>query len=341
MGAAKDLSIKVKKTLITGGGGFVGRAVAACCLDAGIETVIVGRNFYPDLVKRGARCIAGNICDRSIMEKATRGVDCVFHIAALAGIWGTWPDYYTTNVSGTENVIRSCTKNEVKVLVYTSTPSVVFDRKNICAGTEALPYADNPLCNYARSKILAEKLVLSANTAHLRTCALRPHLIWGPGDPHLIPRLIKRGRLRQLKQVGRGDNLVDISYIDNVAHAHILAAANLCNSGTAAGRAYFISQGEPVNLWDWINNLFNAADVPPVQSKVSFKTAFALGYLLEIIYALLHSKNEPRMTRFLAEQLAKSHYFSIDKARSELGYYPLVSTEKGLEKTIEWLRNVT
>jgi len=175
----------------------------------------------------------------------------------------------------------------------------------------------------------------------LKTCAIRPHLVWGPGDPHLVPRLLDRGRKGLLKQVGNGKNLVDISYIDNVATAHILAAENLLSEGRACGQAYFISQGEPVNLWDWINDLFSRTGVPVVDRKVGFRTAYAAGAILEGMAVLGRSPEEPRMTRFLAEQLAKSHWFSIDKARRDLGYSPGISTAEGLERLIAWLRGDT
>jgi nucleoside-diphosphate-sugar epimerase len=257
-------------------------------------------------------------------------VDTVFHVAALAGIWGRWQDYYATNVLGTENVLAGCRAAGVSKLIYTSTPSVVFNQQDICNGDEQLPYADRFLCHYARSKVLAEQLVLAASD--LRTCALRPHLVWGPGDPHLVPRLIERGRKGQLRQVGPGENLVDISYVDNVAHAHLLAADNLEGVGTAAGRAYFISQGEPVNLWQWIGELFSRLDIAPVRAKISYPAAYMIGALLEGGYRVAGRQQEPPMTRFLAQQLAKSHYFSIARASHDLGYQPLVSTTEGMER---------
>ncbi|EKD36040.1 MAG: NAD(P)H steroid dehydrogenase, partial [uncultured bacterium] len=164
------------------------------------------------------------------------------------------------------------------------------------------------------------------------------HLIWGPGDPHLLPRLLAGGRKRQLKMVGDGSNLVDISYIDNVAHAHILAAKNLAELGTAGGKPYFISQGTPVNLWQWINELFAMMNIPRVQASVSYSAAYRLGGVLEAVYGLLRLGDEPKMTRFLAEQLAKSHYFSIAAAKRDLGYEPVVSTAEGLRRTVQWLR---
>jgi nucleoside-diphosphate-sugar epimerase len=224
-------------------------------------------------------------------------------------------------------------------LVYTSTPSVVFDRSDLSGADETAPYARKYLCYYASSKAVAEQMVLAANSEVLKTCAIRPHLVWGPGDPHLIPRLVERGKRKQLKIVGNGSNLVDISYIDNVADAHFLAAENLNSSATAAGNPYFISQGEPVNLWNWINDLFVRLGIAPVKKKIGFRSAYAVGTFLEGLHLWFSVEKEPRMTRFLAEQLAKSHWFSIDKARRDLGYTPRVSTNEGLARVAEWFSN--
>jgi nucleoside-diphosphate-sugar epimerase len=338
MGTKETLSPSIKKALVTGGGGFVGKAVVKRLLELGVKTMVLGRHRYPDIELLGAECTVGNVSDAGLIDKATEGVDIVFHVAALAGIWGSWNEYYATNVLGTEVVVSSCRKNAVPMLVYTSTPSVVFNRIDIEGGDESLAYADEYLCNYAKSKVLAERTVLGANCASLLTCAIRPHLIWGPGDPHLLPRLLESGSKKILKRVGDGSNLVDISYIDNVAHAHILAAKNLSEKGTAAGKPYFISQGEPVNLWDWINELFVAMNIDEVKASLSFPVAYRLGAVLEALYKITRLKKEPKMTRFLAEQLAKSHYFSIENAQKDLGYEPVISTAEGLRRTVQWLK---
>lgn len=328
----------MKKVLITGGGGFVGKAIVRQLRARNLDCLVLGRHLYPEVQAMGAICRQGNICDLDFVTECCQGVDTVFHVAALAGIWGRWQEYSAINVLGTENVLAGCRAAGVSRLIYTSTPSVVFNQHSIRNGNEELPYADHFLCHYARSKVMAEQLVLAASKDQLRTCAIRPHLVWGPGDPHLIPRLIERGRTGQLRQVGAGDNLVDISYVDNVAHAHLLAADNLAGTGTASGRAYFISQGKPVNLWQWIGELFSRLDITPVRGKISYPMAYGIGALLEGAYHLTGRQEEPRMTRFLAQQLAKSHYFSIARAMDELGYRPLVTTEQGMERVLAELR---
>jgi len=329
----------MRKALVTGGGGFVGSAIARRLLAMGVETVVLGRHRYEEMEKLGARMVCGDIRAREFLIHACKDCDTVFHVAAKAGIWGDKHEYDTINVQGTFNVLEACWTNKVRNLVYTSTPSVVFNRRDISGADETLSYATRFLCHYAATKAEAEKMVLNANSLSLKTCAIRPHLVWGPGDPHLIPRLIDRGKKGLLKQVGTGKNLVDISYIDNVADAHILAAENLNKNGPACGQAYFISQGEPVNLWTWINDLFARLGVPPVAKQVGFGTAYIAGGIMEGMGLLAGKKDEPAMTRFLAEQLAKSHWFSIDKARQDLGYTPGISTPEGLDRLIAWLQD--
>ncbi len=338
MGPKETLSPDIKKALVTGGGGFVGRTIVKMLIQKGVECRVIGRHRYSEIEAIGGECVVGDISDPDIMAVATKDVDTVFHVAALAGIWGGWRKYYNTNVLGTKNVIRGCRINNVPRLIYTSTPSVVFNQHDIAGGDECLPYATDFLCNYAKSKVLAEKLVLSTNDESLLTCAIRPHLIWGPGDPHLIPRLIDKGRREKLKIVGSGNNMVDISYVDNVAYAHILAAHNLSTTPTAAGNAYFIGQEKPVVLWKWINTLFSELRIPEVNSSVSYMAAYWVGALLESVHYLLRLKKEPQMTRFLAQQLSKSHYFTHNKAKNDLGYHPLISTEEGQKRLLQWVK---
>jgi nucleoside-diphosphate-sugar epimerase len=325
------------KAFVTGGGGFVGSAIVRQLADAGIEVAVFGRNHYPSIEKLGVRQFQGDILDSDRLIRSMQGYDTVFHVAAKAGIWGPRHEFEQINITGTRNVLGACFANCIRSLVYTSTPSVVFNRRDINGMDESCPYAKRFLCYYASSKAVAEQMVLAGNSDMLKTCAIRPHLVWGPGDPHLVPRLLERGKSRKLKIVGAGSNMVDISYIDNVADAHILAAQNLDSHATAAGNAYFISQGEPVNLWNWINTLFARLSIPPVRKRIGAGSAYMLGTLLEGMFLLFKLDREPPMTRFLAEQLARSHWFSIARARRDLGYEPNISTAEGLERLVQWL----
>lgn len=324
--------------LVTGGGGFIGLALVRELRRQGRAVRVFGRHRYPAAEAAGAVCVQGDLRDAEAVRQAAAGCSSVFHVAAKAGIWGSYDEYHGINVIGTRNVLAACAAQSVPILVYTSTPSVVFAGRDIEGGGETLPYASQPLCHYAATKIIAEQEVLQANDRRLRTAAIRPHLVWGPGDTNLIPRLLARGRARSLRVVGDGQNRVDIAYIDNVVHAHLLAEENLRGSGTAAGKAFFIGQQEPVRLWPWINGLFARMDVPPVTKQISLKKAKALGWLLENVYAILKIEREPKMTRFLAEQLAMSHWFSKKQAETLLGYQEQVSTIEGLERLAVWLR---
>jgi nucleoside-diphosphate-sugar epimerase len=185
---------------------------------------------------------------------------------------------------------------------------------------------------------MAERMVLEASGRDgLLTCALRPHLIWGPRDQHLIPRLLDRARQGKLRRVGDGKNLVDMIYVENAAEAHLQAADALQGGSPVAGRAYFLSQGEPVNCWRWINEILALAGLPPITKSISYPAAYAVGTVLEGAYKLLGRTDEPRMTRFLAAQLATSHWFDISRARSDFGYSPRVSTDEGMQRLKAWL----
>lgn len=173
----------------------------------------------------------------------------------------------------------------------------------------------------------------------LRTCALRPHLIWGPGDPHLVPRIIARAVSGKLRRVGNGRNKVDITYIDNAAQAHLQAADELCGNAKNAGKAYFIGDSEPVILWDWIDALLKRLDVPVVNKRMPYPAAHMIGGALEAVHTIFPSLGEPAMTRFLANQLARSHYFSHRNAHRDFGYSPIVDSRTGLTRLVRWLRD--
>jgi nucleoside-diphosphate-sugar epimerase len=324
--------------LVTGASGFLGGAIARQLVDRGGRVRALVRSECPELARLGVEQALGDVRDAAAVERACRGVDTVFHAAGVAGIWGPWQHYHSINTLGTRHVIDACQKQGVARLVYTSSPSVTFDGSAQEGVAESAPYPARWLCHYPHSKALAEQAVLAANSASLATCALRPHLIWGPGDRQLVPRLIARARAGRLRRVGDGANLVDMVYVDNAAAAHLLAADALAPGSPVAGRAYFISQGEPVNCWQWIDELLALAGLPPVRRAISLKAAWRIGAVLEGVYRVLHLPGEPPMTRFLAAQLGLSHYFDISAARRDLGYAPQVSTAEGMQRLKESLR---
>jgi len=328
------------KALVTGGGGFLGQRIVEKLIERGDSVRILGRNKYPHIENLGVETFRGDIQDLPTVLKASKNIDAVFHVASKTGIWGKWKDFFETNVTGTENVIKACQKNGVSRLVYTSSPSVIYGGKDLDNADETIPYPAKYLCPYSATKAMAEKRVLKENGINgLFTVSLRPHLIWGPRDTNLIPRLLERAKSGKLIRVGNGKNLVDIIYVDNAAYAHLLAVDRLVEGASVCGQAYFISQGEPVVLWDWINNVLARLELPPVKKAISFRTAYGLGIFFEGLYRLCRLSSEPRMTRFLASQLANSHYFTIEKAKKDLSYSPLVSHEEGLERLIDYYRS--
>ncbi len=325
----------MKRILVTGGGGFLGRYLVRRLLERGDRVAILGRTPHPDLVEMGVEEIRADLADRERVTEACRHRDVVYHVAAKAGVWGRWESYFQPNVEGTRAVLEGCRRHGVGKLVYTSTPSVVFTGDPLAGVDESIPYGRHWLCHYAHTKALAEREILDANrSGDLNTVALRPHLIWGVGDNHLIPRVVDRARRGRLRVVGEGTNRVDIVHVANAAEAHLRAERALDEPGRADGKAYFISQGEPVVLWDWINQLLRSLGVPTVDKRVSLRTAYAAGAVCEALYRLLGRKEEPPMTRFLAVELGKDHYFDIGAARRDLGYEPLVSTEAGLVELV-------
>jgi nucleoside-diphosphate-sugar epimerase len=319
--------------LVTGGGGFLGQYLVELLLARGQRVRAFCRRRHAAVDALGVETIIGDVRDPHAVTAACEGVEVVFHAAAVAGIWGPWSHYYQTNTRGTESVIAACRQQGVRKLVYTSSPSVTFDGRDQRGVDESAPYAKRWLCHYPHSKALAEQAVLRANgQGGLLTCALRPHLIWGPRDSHLVPRLIARARAGRLRRVGDGQNLIDITYVENAALAHVQAADALAPGSPVAGRAYFISQGEPVNCWQWIDEILGLAGLPPVAKAVSARTAWRVGAMLECVYGLLRLQREPPMTRFLAAQLSTSHYFDIRQARAGFGYTPRISTAEGMRR---------
>lgn len=330
--------------LVTGGGGFLGRYIVEQLIARGEQVRSFGRGKYPELAALGVEVVRGDIADRDAVVNACAGVDVVIHVAALPGIAVKWAPYERANVLGTEHVLAGCRTHGVSRLVYTSSPSVTFAGADQCGADESAPYDFRWMeangAHYSRSKALAEQAVLTANNGGLRTCALRPHLIWGPRDNHLIPRLIARARAGRLRRVGDGSNRVDTIYVENAAAAHLQALDALAAADSpVAGRAYFLSQDDPVNCWEWIDEILALAELPPVRKSISRRGAERVGSVLETIYRALSLSGEPPMSRFLAAQLATSHWFDISAARRDFGYAPAISTAEGMQRLRARLRS--
>lgn len=319
--------------LVTGGGGFLGSYIVEQLVARGDRVRVLCRGNYPRLMELGVECVQGDIRDATTVTVACRDIDTVFHVAAVSGIWGPWSYYHGINTRGTYNVIAACRAHQVPHLVHTSSPSVIYDGRDHCGADESLPYPEKYLCHYPHTKSLAEQAVLMANGLDgLTTVALRPHLIWGPRDNHLIPRLFARAKSGRLRRVGRGHNLISMTCVENAAAAHLQAADQMTLEPTVAGQAYFINEPEPVNLWNWIDELLALAGLAPVKKSISCRAAYAAGAMLEFVYGTLRLKSEPPMTRFLAQQLGGSHYYSIAKAQRDFGYQPIVTVAEEMQR---------
>ncbi len=325
--------------LVTGGGGFLARYIVEQLLARGDTVRSFARGDYPELTAIGVECVRGDLRNADDVQAACKDIDTVFHVASLAAIWGKYQTFYDINVTGTENIIAGCRANGIGKLVYTSTPSVVFPMGDLEGVDESQPYPDKYLAHYPATKMLAEKAVLQANDESLATCALRPHIIWGPRDNHIIPLLTERAKTGKLVRVGEGKNLVDLTYVENGAQAHLQAADHLAPGSAVAGKAYFISDGKPANMWNWIDDLLTRLGLPLPTKHISASTAVRLGGIMECIYKLFPFLGEPRLTRFIASNFATSHYFDITRAREDFGYDPQVDNEEGLRRTIAWYQS--
>ncbi|MGE6314692.1 2-alkyl-3-oxoalkanoate reductase [Shewanella baltica] len=351
--ALAQLALKVQHAFVTGAGGFLGNAICLRLLAAGIKVTGFARGHYPELEALGVVMLQGDLVNKDQLQQAMQGCDIVFHVASKAGVWGDRDSYFCPNVKGAANVIAACKALKINKLVYTSTPSVTFAGRDESGIDESTPYATSFLNYYAHSKAIAEKMMLDANQVGdvsventaitqvtqatapyaLKTVALRPHLIWGPGDPHLVPRVLARGRLDKLKLVGREDKLVDTIYIDNAAYAHVLAALELCQAKPKCqGKAYFLSNDEPITMAKMLNLILACDALPPVTKRVPQSVAYVAGAVLETVYFLLKKQEEPMMTRFVARQLSCSHYFDISAAKRDLGYRALISINEGMAR---------
>lgn len=320
------------RALVTGGGGFLGRAIARRLLAGGWAVRSFSRGRYPDLDALGVEAVQGDLSDAAAVERACRGCDVLFHVAAKVGLWGLYEDYRRDNVDGTANVLRACRAQKVGRLVFTGSPSVVFDGRDVEGWNESARYPAKFDSYYSQTKAAAERMVLEANGPVLATVSLRPHLVWGPGKNHIVDRILAQGRAGALRRIGAFNKRVDTTYIDDAAEAHWLAARQLAPGAAVAGKAYFISSGDPRPLWEIVDGILAAAGCPGVRRRVPLGLARAAAGVSEAVYRALGIQNEPRLTRFLVAQLTTAHWFDIAAARRDLGYEPRVTIEEGLRR---------
>jgi nucleoside-diphosphate-sugar epimerase len=324
------------RALVTGGGGFLGRRIVELLLAEDHDVRFLARQRYPEIEALGAQGEQIDLRDAEHLSSAVNGVDVVFHVAAKTGLWGPRDEYFASNVAATVNLLRAARAAGVAKFVYTSTPSVVGYEADACGISEA-PYAAVHLSYYAETKALAEQHVLAANSVGFTTVALRPHLIFGPRDRHLLPQVMQNARAGRMVMVGDGTNVVDMTYVDNAAWAHLDAERALVDSATrCAGRAYFISNGEPVRMWQWTDEFLGRMGISHVSRRMSRASAYRVGGLMEWSWRTFRLGGEPRLTRFLASALARSHWYDIGPAVRDLGYQVRVSMQVGTERTVDW-----
>ncbi len=328
------------KALVTGGGGFLGRYIVEQLIDRGDSVRVLARGSYPELRAIGVHLVQGDIEIKDNVLDACRGVDIVFHTAAKVGVFGRYNDFYKSNVLGTRNIIESCLALGIQKLIFTSSSSVAYGGEDQINVDETIPYPKKYLSPYSETKAIAEKLVLGANGKNLCTASIRPHLIFGPRDKYIIPAILEKAKKGYLRIMGDGKNMTDISYVENCAEAHLMAADHLKNGSPVCGQAYYITQGKPVVLWEWVNRILREAGMPPVQKRISSKTAYALAAVFETMYRIFQIPWEPPLSRVIVRQLATTHTYNISKAKRDFGYVPKISTEEGLAKTFRYLKNL-
>ena len=317
------------KVLVTGGGGFLGSSICRQLTDKDHEVIAFQRSAADHLAAEEIHVARGDITDISDILLVAEGCDAVIHTAGKAGVWGDPADFQRINVEGTANVIRACREQKIPFLVHTSSPSVVHSGGDIEGADESLPIADHFTAPYPATKALAEKMVIASNKDGLQTVALRPHLIWGPGDPHILPRLAAKVRRGRLALPGP-NKVIDTIYVENAAQAHVMALEELTGTAKCAGKAYFVTNNEPLPQGEIIKKLLAAIGIDVEIKALSTGLAMTAGALCEYSWRFLPLAGEPPVTRFAVEQLGTAHWFDTSAAKRDFGYQPKVSIEEGL-----------
>ena len=332
------------KAVVTGGGGFLGTAIVKMLRARGDEVLVLGRNIYDHVLELGAESIAFDLTEAGAedddLTELLLGADVVFHVAAKAGMWGAYDGYHAINVTGTENILRAAKRAGVRRFVHTSSPSVTFHgRDEEGLSEQDASYPDTFLFHYPATKARAEAFVLGENSKEFATTALRPHLIYGPGDPHLIPRLLSRQRAGRLRVLGDGTNTVALTFVENAAAAHVQAADALKPGSANAGKAYFITDDEPVKVWDWLDRLFSQVGAGSIRGRVPAGVAMPVAAFIEWMWRTFGLDGEPPITRFTVAQVSTSHWYSLDNARRDFGYTTVVDADTAFDRTVAAFRS--
>lgn len=326
------------RALVTGGGGFLGAALARKLRERGDEVRVFGRGSYAELEAIGIDCARGDITDYEALKAASDDRDVVFHVAAKVGLWGRYEDFHAANVEGTKNVLRACLTHGIGKLVFTGSPSVVFHGGDVEGVDESAPYPEKYDSFYSQTKAQSEQMVLAADHDKLSTVSLRPHFIWGPGDRNLLPRVVARQKAGRLFRIGDDNKLVDTIYVDDAVSAHILAAVQLGPRSELSGKAYFLSGGDPRPFWEIVDRMLGAAGLGPVKKRMPKPLAYALASACEGAWRVLGLTSEPPLTKFLVDTLTTAHWFDISAAKRDLGWRPKVKIEDGMARVSHWFR---
>ncbi|MFK7989595.1 MAG: NAD-dependent epimerase/dehydratase family protein [Sandaracinaceae bacterium] len=329
------------KSMVTGSEGFVGRHLVAALIARGDEVSAVDVAETPH--RGDMRYTQLDIRDAVRTRELMAGHDVVFHNASVVHTRQTAAEMvHDVNAGGTQTVIAGCREHAVPRLVYVSSASVVYEGRDIEAGDESLPYARKSQAPYADSKIAAERAVLAANGLGLATCAIRPHVIFGPGDTRFLPAILGRARAGKLGTgVGMRRKLSDFTYITNLIDGLLAADVALRTEGAAAaGEAYFVTNGEPRVFFDFVGQVLAGLELPPVRRHVPFRLAYTVAGAAELLDRLRGRELVPEtgMSRFAIRYLCTHHYFRIEKAKRDLDWSPAVGLDEGIERTLATLR---
>ena len=323
------------KVLVTGTGSLLLGGIASELVRRGDDVVCLQRSSSAFVGHQNAHEVLADICDAEAVAAAAHGCDAIIHGAARVGIVGSQKEFYETNVIGTSNILQAAEQHHISRLVFVSTPSVAHTGVSLIGAPAGEAEIGRSRSYYAESKAIAERTVLNARNEHLAVVAVRPHLVWGPGDTQLVGRIVERAASGRLAVIGTGNALVDSTYIDNAISAHIAALDALHIGSACDGKAYVVSNGEPRTVNELMRSMCESAGIPFEPRHVSLALGIRLGSLIERLWPLMRS-SEPPLTRFVAEQLGTAHWFDQRAVQQDLGWTPQVSLDEGFQRLTQW-----
>ncbi len=324
--------------LVTVDGGFVGYNLVKQLVGHGAKVSYFSRDEHPVLQKLGAKLIQGDLlakgADETAITKACKDKQTVYHTASVNGDFDNYDLFYQGNVIATQNVIKACIAQGVKKLIYTSTASGIASKAN-SPGDKAKAANEPVLNHYQKTKMLAEKRVLSANgVENLITNAIRPHCIWGPGDKYFLPQLLDRAANKRLQVIGDGLNQISVTYVENAAYAHILAAM----TDNIGGNAYFVAEEKPVIFWKWLKMILDELKLPLIEDPLSYRRACYSASFQAFLKRTFRFKSPPKLTREYIDAVTLNYCYSIKGAKQDFEYKALVPPKEAMDKTLRYFR---